>query len=67
LPARSGTLEKPVGTGLFGLGDPARSRAAPWVQTATRHFDGVVRRFALRAIITALEETVPCCGQRRDV
>jgi nicotinamide mononucleotide (NMN) deamidase PncC len=44
--------------------DPA---AAPWVQTATRHFEGNRASVRTQAISAALEETVSLLRQRRDV
>ena len=62
-----GTPEKPVGTVCFGWAIRRDPAAAPWVQTATRHFDGGRAAVRTHAIITALEETVSLLRQRRDV
>jgi nicotinamide-nucleotide amidase len=62
-----GTAEKPVGTVCFGWAIRRDPAAAPWVQTATRHFDGDRAAVRTQSIITALEETVSLLRQRRDV
>ena len=62
-----GTPEKPVGTVCFGWAIRRDPGAAPWVQTATRHFEGDRAAVRTQAIITALEETVSLLRQRRDV
>ena len=62
-----GTTEKPVGTVCFGWAIRRDPAAAPWVQTATRHFEGGRAAVRTQAIITALEETVSLLRQRRDV
>jgi nicotinamide-nucleotide amidase len=62
-----GTAEKPVGTVCFGWAIRRDPSVAPWVQTATRHFEGSRAAVRTQAIITALEETVSLLRQRRDV
>jgi nicotinamide-nucleotide amidase len=62
-----GTAEKPVGTVCFGWAIRRDPSAAPWVQTATRHFEGGRAAVRTQAIITALEGTVSLLRQRRDV
>jgi nicotinamide-nucleotide amidase len=62
-----GTAEKPVGTVCFGWAIRRDPAAAPWVQTATRRFEGNRAAVRTQAIITALEETVSLLRQRRDV
>jgi len=62
-----GTLEKPVGTVCFGWAIRRDPAAAPWVQTATRRFDGTRAAVRTQSIIAALEETVSLLRQRRDV
>jgi nicotinamide-nucleotide amidase len=62
-----GTPEKPVGTVCFGWAIRRDPAAAPWVQTATRHFEGNRASVRTQAIIAALEETVSLLRQRRDV
>jgi nicotinamide-nucleotide amidase len=56
-----GTAEKPVGTVCFGWAIRRDPAAAPWVQTATRRFEGSRAAVRTQAIITAL------LRQRRDV
>jgi nicotinamide-nucleotide amidase len=62
-----GTAAKPVGTVCFGWAIRRDPGAAPWVQTATRHFEGDRAAVRTHAIIAALEETVSLLRQRRDV
>lgn len=62
-----GTAEKPVGTVCFGWAIRRDPGAAPWVQTATRHFLGDRAAVRTQAIVTALEETLSLLRQRRDV
>lgn len=62
-----GTPEKPVGTVCFGWAIRRDPAAAPWVQTATRHFEGSRAAVRTQAIVAALEETVSLVRQRRDV
>lgn len=62
-----GTAEKPVGTVCFGWAIRRDPAAAPWVQTATRHFVGDRASVRAQAIVTALEETIALLRQRRDV
>jgi nicotinamide-nucleotide amidase len=62
-----GSADKPVGTVCFGWAIRRDPAAAPWVQTATRHFDGNRAAIRTQSIITALEETVSLLRQRRDV
>jgi nicotinamide-nucleotide amidase len=62
-----GTPEKPVGTVCFGWAIRRDPAAAPWVQTATRHFDGDRAAIRTQSIVTALEETVSLLRKRRDV
>jgi nicotinamide-nucleotide amidase len=62
-----GTPEKPVGTVCFGWAIRRDPSAAPWVQTATRRFDGDRAAVRTQAIIYALEETAALLRQRRDV
>jgi nicotinamide-nucleotide amidase len=62
-----GTPEKPVGTVCFGWAIRRDPNAAPWVQTATRRFDGQRAAVRTQSIIAALEETVSLLRQRRDV
>jgi nicotinamide-nucleotide amidase len=62
-----GTPEKPVGTVCLGWAIRRDPAAAPWVQTATRHFEGSRAAVRTQAIVAALEETVSLVRQRRDV
>lgn len=62
-----GTPEKPVGTVCFGWAIRRDPHAAPWVQTATRRFDGARAAVRTQSIIAALAETVALLRQRRDV
>lgn len=62
-----GTPEKPVGTVCFGWAIRRDPAAAPWVQTATRRFEGNRAAVRTQSIVAALEETVALLRQRRDV
>lgn len=62
-----GTPEKPVGTVCFGWAIRRDASAAPWVQTATRRFEGDRAAVRTQAIIYALQETVALLARRRDV
>lgn len=62
-----GTADKPVGTVCFGWAIRRDPGAAPWVQTATRRFDGDRAAVRTQSIVAALEETVFLLRQRRDV
>lgn len=62
-----GSPGKPVGTVCFGWAIRRDPAAAPWVQTATRHFEGDRSAVRLQSIVTALEETIALLRQRRDV
>lgn len=62
-----GSVEKPVGTVCFGWAIRRDPATAPWVQTATRRFEGDRAAVRTQAIIAALEETVSLLRQRRDV
>jgi nicotinamide-nucleotide amidase len=62
-----GTPEKPVGTVCFGWAIRRDPAVAPWVQTATRRFDGNRAAVRTQSIVAALEETVSLLRQRRDV
>ena len=62
-----GTPDKPVGTVCFGWAIRRDPTSAPWVQTATHHFDGNRAAVRTAAIVTALEGTVSLLRQRRDV
>lgn len=61
------TSDKPVGTVCFGWAIRRDPGAAPWVQTATRRFDGDRAAVRTQSIVAALEETVFLLRQRRDV
>ncbi|MCS7100355.1 MAG: CinA family protein [Burkholderiaceae bacterium] len=62
-----GTPEKPVGTVCFGWAIRRDASAAPWVQTATRRFEGDRAAVRTQAIVFALEETAQLLRRRRDV
>ena len=62
-----GTVEKPVGTVCFGWAIRRDPSAAPWVQTATRHFEGERSSVRTQSIVMALEGVVSLLRQRRDV
>ncbi len=62
-----GTPDKPVGTVCFGWAIRRDPSVAPWVQTATRHFDGDRAAVRAQSIIAALEETNALLRHRRDV
>ncbi len=62
-----GTPEKPVGTVCFGWAIRRDPGAAPWVQTATRHFEGNRAAVRTQSIVAALQEAISLLRQRRDV
>ncbi|HEU0203912.1 MAG TPA: CinA family protein [Burkholderiaceae bacterium] len=62
-----GTADKPVGTVCFGWAIRRDPSVAPWVQTATRRFEGNRAAIRTQSIIAALEETIELLRSRRDV
>jgi nicotinamide-nucleotide amidase len=62
-----GSPDKPVGTVCFGWAIKRDVNAVPWVQTATRHFEGDRAAVRTQSIIAALDETIALLRSRRDV